>query len=227
MKLLTSFVIVALAAVVASTPTEHEARTNQQYKQDLFRDKRSEYGIQYVSPCAAAAAAASLPPFGPPYHHDVPIHGGYVVPHYGYGGPHYRSVEPLEEQELHGFSDVDHITQDHMPMARYGAYGTAPAHIGPMPIPAPGPAAYGVFPNANSGGCNVPLLFSCSPSIVQGRIVQAQPHQHVSSPFDASANLYRVVMDPHMGAHENGQEEAAHDHTGATHEPSHISLHKY
>lgn len=211
MQLLTSCAFVALAAVAASAPTESDARTNQQQKQDFFRDKRSQYGVQYVSPCAAAAAAAAaapLPPFGPPYHYDVPMHGGYVVPHYGYGGPHYRSVEPIEEQELLGFSDVNHIMQEHMPMARYGAYGTVPAH---MPIPAPSHAAYGVFPNANSGGCNVPLLFSCSPSIVQGRIVQAQPHQHVSSPFDTPAEMYRVVMDPHTGVHEEGQEEAPHD----------------
>ncbi|CAH0604828.1 unnamed protein product [Chrysodeixis includens] len=51
-----------------------------------------------------------------------------------------------------------------------GAYGGGlSGPIGPI-----GAGAVGVFPTANTGGCGIPLLLSCSPSVVSGSL--AKPH---------------------------------------------------
>ncbi|KAJ8725775.1 hypothetical protein PYW08_003958 [Mythimna loreyi] len=51
--------------------------------------------------------------------------------------------------------------------------------------------AVGVFPNANIGGCGIPLLLSCSPSVVSGSL--AKPHS--AGPSSYSAPSYRTEED--------------------------------
>ncbi|XP_022820070.1 uncharacterized protein LOC111352012 [Spodoptera litura] len=51
--------------------------------------------------------------------------------------------------------------------------------------------AVGVFPNANVGGCGIPLLLSCSPSVVSGSLAKA----HSAGPSSYSAPSYRTEDD--------------------------------
>ncbi|KAJ8722568.1 hypothetical protein PYW07_003748 [Mythimna separata] len=51
-----------------------------------------------------------------------------------------------------------------------------------------GSGAVGVFPNANIGGCSIPLLLSCSPSVVSGSLAKA----HAAGPSSYSAPSYRA-----------------------------------
>ncbi|XP_061383335.1 interaptin-like [Danaus plexippus] len=46
-------------------------------------------------------------------------------------------------------------------------FGTA------LPLSGAGTGAVGVFPTANSGGCGIPLLLSCSPSVVSGSLAKS------------------------------------------------------
>lgn len=179
--------LVAAIAIVRSAPAATEVSDSAEVSDsvEVQRTKRSQYGSPppYISPCSAAPAPA-------PYHIMPAIHaGGYGMGHGysggygGYGGPHYRADSFADESEMLRF-DMEH--GDHLPMMRaYGGY-EAPApshggygggyggasHIAIAQTPA-GPAM-GYFPNANVGGCNVPLLLSCAPSITPGRIVKSQ-----------------------------------------------------
>lgn len=230
MKPITAYVFAVTALLVASAPTTTKEPSMNNEEQDILRDKRSQYGVPYISPCNAAAASAPIPSYSP-YHVDfTPMQAEYAVPHYGYTGPHYRSIDPtVVDQELLGFSDMEHVMSENLPMARYGTYGVpshpagsmkpivAPAHTNPTP-------AFGVFPSGNTGGYNVPLLFSCTPSIVQGQIVKTQPNYA----YNPQVNSYRGV-DDHLSGHVNRQEESgSHEHSADTiiHDPSHVSLHQ-
>nr|AON96627.1 VMP136 protein [Bicyclus anynana] len=70
-----------------------------------------------------------------------------------------------------------HWNHHHHATARYGAG---------LPITAASPGAVGLFPNANTGGCGIPLMLSCSPNVVSGTLAKAQPH-----PGSVSAPAYR------------------------------------
>ncbi|XP_041977847.1 uncharacterized protein LOC121732118 [Aricia agestis] len=102
-----------------------------------------------VSPCAAAAASVPYATYG----------HGYATP-YAYPYMPGRVYRADEEQETMSFSDADQM--ESMPRS----------------YEAPSGLAYGVFPNANTGGCGMPLLVSCSPNVVQGRLVKAEPHSY-------------------------------------------------
>ncbi|CAH2073570.1 unnamed protein product, partial [Iphiclides podalirius] len=52
-----------------------------------------------------------------------------------------------------------------------------------------GSGAVGLFPNANTGGCAIPLLLSCSPSVVSGTL--AKSHPSYSAPSYRSIDDYR------------------------------------
>lgn len=226
----------AAAMVVGSAPTLTEGQLPgmavDQRQLDYYRDTRSQYP-QYVSPCAAAAAAAHIPAITPAaaYHLNISPYHGYpqVSQQYGYGLPHYRSMEMMEpEQDIMSYSDMDHMMSERMPMARYGYNARVASHAAYAPIaasPATTAPVFGVFPNANTGGCNVPLLFSCSPSVVPGHIVQSQPHHN----YAAAADSYRgVAVEPlaHHDSHENHEEPAAHEPLLQAHEPSHAMVHQ-
>lgn len=235
MELTLSVIILAtIAVVVTSAPTLPEGpKAMEQEKnrllQDIYRDRRSQYPqyAQYGTPCAAAAAASSpIPAIAPaayqvnlsPYHPYAPAPAPAPASHSYYGVPHYRSFEFEPEQEMLSYSDMDHMMSEHMPMARYGYAVPAPTHpavYAPPPPVASGPA-YGVFPNAKTGGCSVPLLFSCSPSIVPGHVVQNQPQGY--------GNAYRGVEAlSHHEPKENHEEPAVQDHLTPVHESSHSS----
>ncbi|KOB69350.1 Uncharacterized protein OBRU01_16958 [Operophtera brumata] len=226
----------AAALVVGSAPTLSEGQLPgmlvDQRQLDYYRDTRSQYP-QYASPCAAAAAASShVPAMAPAYQLNIaPYHGYPQVPQqYGYGLPRYRSMEMEPEQEYMSFSDMDHMMSERMPMARYGYNAPAAPHAAYAPVAAP-PASsapvFGVFPNANTGGCNVPLLFSCSPSLVPGHVVQAQPQPHHN--YAAATDAYRgVAVEPsaHHDSHETHEEPSAHEPLLQAHDPSHAMVHQ-
>lgn len=232
----------AFVLSVTGAPTQElEEAQLRQYPEDYqyLRQARSQYAPQYITPCAAAAAAAAaagsihMPTYAAPYHLNMP---SYAAPHYGHGGLHYRSVdEQMAEPEMLAFSDMDQfqhgqaMMMDHVPMSRasYGApissAGSGLALNGPALTSAGGPA-YGIFPNANIGGCNVPLLFSCSPSISSGRMMDAQPQIPPTTPI-ASGNSYRLVeQQPHHYLHESSEELQEHhleQHLEPVHQTSH------
>lgn len=211
------FAVFALAVAGAPTYTDGEAKqyVSQQQVEDYLRQRRAPYA-QFVAPCATTGgmqvpvSSVQVPAFaGPPYqgYSAVP------VPQYGYATvPHYRSVDEQIEPELLGFSDTDNFVHEHVPMARLGGYGAASvASVAPgltslggqvLSQATTGPAL-GVFPNAHVGGCAVPLLFSCSPTIVSGHIVE--PQSHISPVSAGIADSYRLVDEPihHEAQHED------------------------
>ncbi|XP_059057148.1 uncharacterized protein LOC131850802 [Achroia grisella] len=227
-------IVCIFAASVAGAPTLNEGAAPQQpenivlssQQPQILREKRSQYPSYggYSAPCGGGAVAAlptvaALPAVAPSaYQLNLgPIHTGYGygAPHsYGYGAPHYRSDDFGAEHETF-FPDMDHMMSEHVPMARYGGYGPA-LHAssglgslsgGPLGPVAPAGPAFGVFPNANVGGCNVPLLLSCSPSIVPGRLVKSQGYGYGGPAVVAAGNAYRGVDEAHQEFHEDHEEE--------------------
>lgn len=205
--------------------------------QEVHRTKRSSYGNLYMSPCAAAAASAQVPAYTPaisssasysaagqaasPYSYSqayqIPSHQ-VASSYYNHGRPYYRSEEELDtDQEIMDFSDMNHAGAAHMPMARMSSYSYAAAPVAQVVAAGgnQGQAAgqiVGLFPNANAGGCSVPLLVSCSPSIVQGQIVKARPY---GSGSPTQGNSYRVVDDQihHEQTEEEEKEGLPSEHT--------------
>lgn len=197
-------------------------------QQQFYRYIRSSYPTAYYAPapCASAGvpAYAPLPAAAPATAYQVnlapPLHNSAAIaPHgFGYGIPQYRDAD--EQHEMMQFSDMDHMISEHVPMARYGygapvagPYGAASAGIahgaavsgvgGQLLTPAAAAApAIGVFPTGGTGGCSVPLLLSCSPTIVSGKIVQAHAQQSYGAGAGAGAHdAYRGV-DEHREFHE-------------------------
>ncbi|XP_049867247.1 uncharacterized protein LOC126367661 [Pectinophora gossypiella] len=211
-------VLVVVVRAAPLTPGESPAEAMVAVPHQFYREKRSSYAPYYApAPCGAAPA------------YIAPVHHAAYAPHYGYAAPslpHYRNVE---DQEMMSFSDMDampqqmladHMMAEHVPLARY-AYGApalpvssphyeaaAIAGLGAGAGAASGPAI-GVFPNANVGGCSVPLLLSCSPSIRSGHIVKTQ------QPY---GEAYRGVDEPATAEH---PEAAPRDHMAATNDATH------
>ncbi|XP_028170820.1 shematrin-like protein 2 [Ostrinia furnacalis] len=201
------------------------------YPQQFLRDRRS-FGGGYAAPCGGGGY---LSPIHSGYGGYGGGHGGYGGGHavysgassYGYGGPHYRADE-TGEGEVMNFSHMEQDMTEHMPMARYGGYGghaglAGLGGIGGQLAPAvlSGPAV-GVFPNANVGGCNVPLLLSCSPSISAGRIVKSGYGGGYGggAVVAAGANAYRGVDDQ---TPQDVHEEHAHEEMTAHDSVEHVS----
>ncbi|KAM3963090.1 uncharacterized protein ACR2FA_002855 [Aphomia sociella] len=226
------------------------AELNSQQPQ-FVREKRSQYPVYgggYSAPCGGAAVAA-LPAVAPipavaPAGYQLnmgPVHAGYGygAPHsYGYGAPHYRSDEFGADQDTF-FPDMEHMMSDHVPMARYGGYGgygPSAAHVGGMsgiaglgqlaPAAPAGPA-FGVFPNANVGGCNVPLLLSCSPSIVPGRLVKSQGYGGgYGAPVAGPVNAYRGVDESHLEHEDQHEEPENHEHLSVANDSHPTNTHQ-
>lgn len=114
--------------------------------------------------------------------------------HYNFHGHgmHFKDGDRTEIQEK--AAEMDNtaqgtlkMKQEQMVAARgaYGSYGLAGASAGVVggSIGASaaslaggssgGPSAIGVYPHANLGGCAIPLLLSCSPSVVSGSVAKA------------------------------------------------------
>uniref|UniRef100_A0A2A4K1I0 VM domain-containing protein n=1 Tax=Heliothis virescens TaxID=7102 RepID=A0A2A4K1I0_HELVI len=242
--ILLSGVFAVVALTVAGAPAYSEGNqpryVNQQHMEEYPRDRRSHYAAQLVSPCAAANSIQVPVSSVPVAAFAAPSYQAYSVPQYGYAVPHYRSVDEQLESELLGFSDMDQSMQGHMPAARLGGYGAVSsggvspglsAAGGRILTQATSGTALGVFPNANVGGCSVPLLFSCSPSIVSGHM--AESHGHVASAYGGAvsaagaASSYRLVdeaMQQAVDSHEQHDEDMlTNEHISQNHESSHIA----
>lgn len=225
-------VFATLTAVGAAAPALIQGQLPQDsptlgQQRQFYREKRSSYPAAFYAqaPCGSAgipaygplpaAAPAYQVNFAPALHHSAPI-----VPHgFGYGIPQYRDAE--EQNEMIQFSDMGHMMSEHVPMARYGYGPVGPASIasgaalsgmgGQLLAPAVSAApAIGVFPGGSTGGCSVPLLLSCSPSIVPGKIV----HNHAQS-YGAGASgahdAYRGV-DEHHELQNSPEHPVVHEH---------------
>lgn len=233
----------AVAVLVKAAPSLYQGvepeiseGTMLEVQPEIVRDKRSQYGPSlpsYGAPCGGGYAVAPLPlaPLPAPASY-LPISHGYGASH-GYGGygggPHYRADDMGDDHEP-AMSEMDGMMSEHFPMARYGGggYGPLPAvhGLGGYGSGLGGGPAYGVFPNANVGGCNVPLLLSCSPSIVPGRLVKSG---YGGGGYGAGSvgpvNAYRGVESGHPELHEeqihSEDHEATHEQLAAVNESSH------
>lgn len=79
----------------------------------------------------------------------------------------------MERKELSEKSAMENMFQwKHHPDAARSSYGLG-GYGGGLNYAAPGAGAVGVFPNAKVGGCGVPLLLSCSPSVVSGSLAKS------------------------------------------------------
>ncbi|XP_034840139.1 uncharacterized protein [Maniola hyperantus] len=81
-----------------------------------------------------------------------------------------------------------HWNHHHHAMARYGSG---------LPVTSGSTGAVGLFPNANSGGCGIPLMLSCSPNVVSGTLAKAQPHPGTLTPAYRSGDdlMYYMKRD--------------------------------
>lgn len=241
-------VLAVLFTVATAAPTLIQGQLPQdsptpEHQQQLHREKRSSYPTTYYAPapCASAGISAYAPlpavapsaayqlNLGPALHHSA----GIASNGFGYGIPQYRDAD--EQHEMMQFSDMDHV-----PMARYGygapvasPYAVAPASIANGvalsgvggQLLAPGAAAapsIGVFPSGSTGGCSIPLLLSCSPSIVSGKIVKA----HAQQPYGAGAALATSVHDGYRGVdehHELHEQQNALEHPVAHEHQTHVA----
>ncbi|GBP53941.1 hypothetical protein EVAR_96619_1 [Eumeta japonica] len=202
MKATSAWVFVGLFAAAVAVPVlQPEAVADDG---GVPRIRRSHYGPAapigggypipapgYYSPCAGAASHA-------PYQVSAPaVHAGYG--HAGYGhmspyglnpyGQHYRANEGFDDSDI--LMDMQRVAEDQGALARsYGYEGPAAAHAGSalasIASAASGPAV-GVFPRGHVGGCNVPLLLSCAPSIVAGQLLHTKPHYGSYGGYGAAA----------------------------------------
>ncbi|CAH2073568.1 unnamed protein product, partial [Iphiclides podalirius] len=155
-----------------------------------LRDKRSGYGGLHVSPCAAASSP--VPSFAPasayqfnmaPAQYHRPYNPYNYNAHHYNNYPHYRTEH--DENELLSFSDMNHIGSDNVPVGieglnlPYNYPGDLRTAILNSPLaPVQGLPSFGAFPYSNPNALSMPFLFSCSPSIVPGQMVHAQPQYY-------------------------------------------------
>lgn len=213
------------------------------YYGPMFRPRRSSYGSAYAAPCGGSLPILPSGGYGYGGGHGAyggglgfgagahGIGGGYGG---GYGAPHYRADEA--DTEILNFSDSEQGMSEHQPMARYGGYGAGvvAAHgaglgygalgsglnLAAGPAIASGPAL-GVFPNANVGGCNVPLLLSCSPSIVPGRLVKSgYGHGVGAASYGGGAGVV-VAAPAYRGTEEQPLHHEEHPEDMSTHSLEH------
>ncbi|XP_039746657.1 uncharacterized protein LOC120624274 [Pararge aegeria] len=230
----------AILTLASSAPIAEDGEQESGYTNvdnshmDYMRGKRLNNNVFAITPCAAAAAAAAnlpVPRSQEAYANLVPAEASYYAPSAydyatsGYAGNMYRMEDPYRDtREMLRFSDTNFMEQ--IPAARF-AYRNAPATY--MPIhsgmaslndqykPAATGPAYGIFPNANTGTCSVPLLFSCSPSVVTGQMVKPETHVYGSTPLSpgivsplSHPDGYRGV-DDHMQRNHGNQEQSTYD----------------
>lgn len=244
---LTTVAVAAPALIQGQLPQDLPTPEQQQ---QLYRLQRSSYPTAFyaTAPCASAGipAYAPLPAVSPATAYQLNLapaihHSAGIGSHgFGYGIPQYRDTE--ERQEMMQFSDMDHTASEHVPSARYGygapvagPYAAASSSIasgavlsgagGQLLAPAVAAApSIGVFPSGSTGGCSIPLLLSCSPTIVSGKIVQAHGQQSYGAGAASAGalNSYRGVDEHHelQNPVEHPHEHQPH----STHEP--IDIHQ-
>lgn len=74
------------------------------------------------------------------------------------------------------------------PAQNYGSYGSVGSYGSSKGSP-----AVGLFPNANIGGCAVPLLLSCSPSVVSGSIAKYQAPSYPTPAYRMNKEKMNIV----------------------------------
>nr|AFP58808.1 VMP26 [Heliconius melpomene] len=197
------FVMVASSAPIAEDEQRPEYLEYDNRQGNYQRGQRLSENYYAITPCAAAAAARSFAP-NTLYHNDL---GARFVPssyEYGQGFPGnmYRADDPYNDnREALSFSDMNFI--EDVPTGRSN-YRIAPsplllkganfANIKNQLVHEVAPAVYGVYPNGNAGGCNMPLFFSCTPSVVSGRVTRSEP-QFYNTPVITHPEYYRGVGD--------------------------------
>ncbi|XP_045782687.1 uncharacterized protein LOC123879155 [Maniola jurtina] len=209
-----SILTVSSAAPVAEDGEQESGFMNTDSGIDYLRGKRLNNNVYTITPCAAAAAA-SMPVARSPemeYANFVPPEARYYAPsaydyaNSGYAGNMYRAEDP---REMLRYSDTNFLEQ--MPTARF-TLRSAPSAYAPLNTPNIGlvnsqynvhtgssaSAAYGVFPNANVGNCNVPLLFSCTPTVVTGQMVKPETQIY------GSPTTYSSSAGPHSNGYSSG-----------------------
>lgn len=174
--------IVAMAPIDTEDEAPDTVILNRIPQEDINRDKRSKF--VYMPPCAAASPPA--PNYAPDnYHYNIPhqpYQASYAMPqNYAYPTPHYRSDLMEVEPEMLRFSDMDDMPEQ-LPLPRYVAYAPGSPHVEiHPPIIAQTP---------HVSGCNIPLIFSCTPSVVSAKLAPQQTYY--TSPV---SNSYRGVND--------------------------------
>lgn len=186
MKLVQTLYLLKIIFTVGAVPITGNEKPNLPDEDDL-RDKRSSFTIPYISPCAASSLPSIVPPG---YHLNLPPVQQYVRPqtYNNYNYPRYRSIVPNEMQMLS--MDMNHITQN-APVGMEGMPSNPSkpgltilnSQAGPQHMPHMG--AVGVFPYANPEPMHVPLLFACTPSILQGQVMHQQAQYHNGYRSDA------------------------------------------
>lgn len=183
-----SCVFIINSVAVNSAPATDNKSSAESQLPEVLRVKRANYGPAYSAPSYGHSQCGAVAPA--PYHMNAAPHApapsyGYAhalpAPYAGYGVPHYRSEDFGED--LDTFGEMDH--EDHLSQMRsYGGYASAgSSHAGQInAAPAALGPAMGLFTGVSTGGCNVPLLLSCSPSVVPGRLIKTASHYGAPAP---------------------------------------------
>ncbi|XP_028170815.1 uncharacterized protein LOC114360330 [Ostrinia furnacalis] len=136
-------------------------------EEDLVRTKK-----HLGAPCAGAVPYAPVALYlnqGPP--------------------PHYR--EDDHEEDLHARLAYDSSLGYGASSLSLGGYGAGAHGALALSGVAHGPAV-GVFPNANIGGCAIPILLSCAPNVVAGHLAESHGYSGYSG---YSAPAYRTFEE--------------------------------
>ena len=214
------FVTVASSAPIGEDEQRPEYLDFDNRQANYQRGQRLSENYYTISPCAAAAAARSFVPntlyqndLGPKFAPSTYDYGSQVYPR-----SVYRSDDLYNDnREALSFSDMNFI--EDVPTGRSNYRIPSPlllkganfANINNQLVHQVAPAVYGVYPNGNAGSCNVPLFFSCTPSVVSGRVARSEP-QIYNTPVFTHPEDYRGVADYLDALQGNRVEKAVHDH---------------
>lgn len=113
------------------------------------------------------------------YHHNAMTHSQMN----DMGGMGHSNFRPSMRDAMEGYGSNHMFHWKSAQESARSAYGSGSTG---------GTGAVGVFPNANVGGCSIPLLLSCSPSVVSGSLAKSA---HSAGPSSYSSPSYRMEED--------------------------------
>lgn len=197
----------------ASHPNMKAAMRDAENAQMEKSPKHHESARTFGSPSYGPSVAVNLPSYGP----SVGVSAGYGAAANSYGAPAGSSYGPSAPVSVsygssapaghsYGPSVAASVPSvSYAPSHSYGSsassYGSGVGSGSSVSINLAGSGgqsgAVGVFPNARIGGCAVPLLLSCSPSVVSGSL--AKVHPSYSSPaqsYGATSGSYKANEQP-------------------------------
>lgn len=206
------FIFVSVYVAIASAyPTKHGFPGKNREKKSTGYGVPSGGGSLYGPAPAAPApcASASMPAQASPVAFYLAPAGHLPSPalHYRFGNENDGEVMEFEERDAS--SALNHL--DHSQARSYGAYGPGAGGLEVLPVQAAsaGPAI-GLFPKANIGGCAIPLLLSCAPSVTSGKLLPQktqQPTYAAAAPaysyrsnleFEGKTDMNNENMDKHI-----------------------------